>query len=170
MGQSRPLFSLCLSFSHDINQCESIDGVLVTWTQGRQDGRRRRIHWAMAAPLNIFSWPLKDVVRLLGRPLLSTPSSVRIPSTDIFPTFVMSRKFRKQVWTNSTTVSQSNLMDVVGKYDPRQSKQTILHKCKINRTKNCPNSFKVLPKWRNCAKSGHTAHYSFYGPIGGFHR
>ena len=105
MGQSRPLFSLCLSFSHDINQCESIDGVLVTWTQGRQDGRRRRIHWAMAAPLNIFSWPLKDVVRLLGRPLLSTPSSVRIPSTDIFPTFVMSRKFKMFTLSSGMTNS-----------------------------------------------------------------
>ena len=29
-------------------------------------------------------------------------------------------------------------------------------KYKISHPKNCPKTFKLLPKWRNFAKSGHT--------------
>ena len=29
-------------------------------------------------------------------------------------------------------------------------------KYKINYTKSCPKSIKILPKWRNFAKNGHT--------------
>ena len=44
MGQSRPLFVIFRLFNTAQNNWDS--------NLGRQDGRRRRIHWAMAAPHN----------------------------------------------------------------------------------------------------------------------
>ena len=59
MGQSRPLFLFIFVFSTCYNLNSNLNWKKHRWcawdlNPGRQDGRRKWIHWAMAAPLYLF--------------------------------------------------------------------------------------------------------------------
>ena len=47
------MFIIVFSTFYIISIDESVDSVHGTWTGGQQNGRRRRIHWAMATPHNV---------------------------------------------------------------------------------------------------------------------
>ena len=116
MGQSRPLFCLFSFFSHSNSNDKYIIWKKHRWcaldsNPGRLDGRRRWIHWAMAAPLKCY---------------------LEIKISLIFAVFIVTNKFR--FFDLSTTFMFSINICFVGRflkktsYKPLKSFWDGLHK------------------------------------------
>ena len=116
MGESRPLFCLLSFFSHSNSNDKYIIWKKHRWcavdsNPGRLDGRRRWIHWAMAAPLKCY---------------------LEIKISLIFAVFIVTNKFR--FFDLSTTFMFSINICFVGRflkktsYKPLKSFWDGLHK------------------------------------------
>ena len=130
---------------------------------GPQDGRRRRNHGAMAATPDsfcLFSFFSNNILYKNGR--LQKDSNCS--SSEKKASKLTTRPLPRPVWPDGFIIFQSlavyNYENLLHSIKFAKVGTNVCLKSNQNNCKNFWKTVKMLPKWRNFAKSGHTAHGS----------